>query len=56
MSNRTVIANGADPVQKQAASDSNAVQDEDFALYPARGITLTQVVYVLEDVSVAAQL
>ena len=27
MSNRTAVANGADPIQKQAASDSNAVQD-----------------------------
>lgn len=27
MSNRTAVANGADPVQKQAASDGNAVQD-----------------------------
>lgn len=27
MSKRTAIANGADPVQQQAASDANAVQD-----------------------------
>ena len=27
MSNRTAVANGADPIQQQAASDSNAVQD-----------------------------
>ena len=27
MSNRTAIANGADPVQQQAAADGNAVQD-----------------------------
>jgi hypothetical protein len=27
MPNRTAVANGADPIQKQAASDSNAVQD-----------------------------
>jgi hypothetical protein len=27
MSNRTAVANGADPVQQQAASDGNAVQD-----------------------------
>ena len=27
MSNRTAVANGADPIQKQAAADSNAVQD-----------------------------
>ena len=27
MSNRTAVANGADPVQKQAAADGNAVQD-----------------------------
>ena len=27
MSKRTAVANGADPIQKQAASDSNAVQD-----------------------------
>ena len=27
MSKRTAVANGADPVQKQAASDGNAVQD-----------------------------
>lgn len=27
MSNRTAVADGADPVQKQAAADGNAVQD-----------------------------
>lgn len=27
MSNRTAVANGADPVQQKAASDGNAVQD-----------------------------
>lgn|GEM_PF-1338286 len=27
MSNRAAVANGADPVQKQAAADGNAVQD-----------------------------
>lgn len=27
MSNRTTVANGADPVQQQAAADGNAVQD-----------------------------
>jgi hypothetical protein len=27
MLNRTAVANGADPVQQQAASDGNAVQD-----------------------------
>lgn len=27
MSNRTAVANGADPVQQQAAADANAVQD-----------------------------
>ena len=27
MSNRPAVANGADPVQQQAASDGNAVQD-----------------------------
>ena len=27
MSNRTSVANGADPVQQQAAADGNAVQD-----------------------------
>ena len=27
MSNRTAVANGADPVQQQAAADGNAVQD-----------------------------
>jgi hypothetical protein len=27
MPNRTAVANGADPIQKQAASDANAVQD-----------------------------
>ena len=27
MSNRTAVANGADPVQQQAATDANAVQD-----------------------------
>lgn len=27
MSNRTAVANGADPVQMQAASDGNSVQD-----------------------------
>lgn len=27
MSNRTAVADGANPVQQQAASDSNAVQD-----------------------------
>ena len=27
MSNRTAVANGADPIQQQAASDGNAVQD-----------------------------
>lgn len=27
MSNRTAVANGADPVQQNAASDANAVQD-----------------------------
>lgn len=27
MSKRTAVANGADPVQQQAASDGNAVQD-----------------------------
>ena len=27
MSNRTAVANGADPIQKQAAADSNVVQD-----------------------------
>ena len=27
MSNRTAVANGADPIQQQAAADGNAVQD-----------------------------
>ena len=27
MSNRTAVANGADPVQQKAAADANAVQD-----------------------------
>ena len=27
MSNRTAVANGADPVQQRAAADANAVQD-----------------------------
>ena len=27
MSNRTAVANGADPIQRQAAADGNAVQD-----------------------------
>ena len=27
MTNRTALANGADPVQQQAAADGNAVQD-----------------------------
>lgn len=27
MSNRTAVANGADPVQQQAAADGNAIQD-----------------------------
>ena len=27
MSNRTAVANGADPVQQQAAADANVVQD-----------------------------
>lgn len=27
MSNRTAVANGADPVQQKAAADTNAVQD-----------------------------
>ena len=27
MSNRTAVANGADPVQQKAASDGNAIQD-----------------------------
>jgi hypothetical protein len=27
MSNRTAVANGADPVQQQAAADSSAIQD-----------------------------